>query len=589
MSAAKLRFQVDSRLATLLSQEYTSTERALKELVDNAWDADADQVSICLPQPMSGKPIVIRDDGTGMTEKELRQHYLTIAKDRRSVRGERTAGKNRQVKGRKGIGKFAGFMAASVMTVETRTRGKLCRIALQLNAISKVEDIEQLDILLHSEDCDPDSHGTVITLSELHQGLIYPDANRLRQLLLRDYGRHDDFAVFVDEKRLDVDDVQGSYSEHQTTLPEVGDVKLRLSISEGKTGLRQPGITLRVGGKAVGSPRFFGLEAHEYFPRKLLKKIYGDVEADGLLDHITAGWDSPIENSKKLKAVEAFIQPILLSKAKESYGKEIQLAQARMTKIIRQRLAKLPEHKRTFADKAIKKILERYYDEPPSKIEPIVGVLLDALEQSDYRILLEHIADASKGEVASIADRLNDFGLAEMAFLVTQATARQAFLDQLETLARDPATTEAMMHTALKFNLWVFGPEYSLFSSNTTLKRQIEDILQIKYKGNNADKRPDLLLNQNLKDEYLLIEFKRPDHSLDYNDYSQATKYRHDFSRHITSPIRVMLIGGRLSSDFPKDNLEPNVEARIFSQVISSARRQVEWLLRIDHSQGLTS
>lgn len=125
MSAAKLRFQVDSRLATLLSQEYTSTERALKELVDNAWDADADQVSIQLPKPLSGEPIVIRDDGTGMTEEELRRHYLTIAKDRRSVRGERTAGKNRQVKGRKGIGKFAGFMAASVMTLETRTRGKL--------------------------------------------------------------------------------------------------------------------------------------------------------------------------------------------------------------------------------------------------------------------------------------------------------------------------------------------------------------------------------------------------------------------------------------------------------------------------------
>jgi hypothetical protein len=53
MSAANLRFQVDSRLATLLSQEYRSTERALKELVDNAWDADADQVSIQLPKPLS--------------------------------------------------------------------------------------------------------------------------------------------------------------------------------------------------------------------------------------------------------------------------------------------------------------------------------------------------------------------------------------------------------------------------------------------------------------------------------------------------------------------------------------------------------
>ena len=44
MSRAHLRFQVDSRLATLLSQEYSSSERALKELVDNAWDADAERV-----------------------------------------------------------------------------------------------------------------------------------------------------------------------------------------------------------------------------------------------------------------------------------------------------------------------------------------------------------------------------------------------------------------------------------------------------------------------------------------------------------------------------------------------------------------
>lgn len=165
MSAENLRFQVDSRLATLLSQEYRSTERALKELVDNAWDADADQVSIQLPKPLSGEPIVIRDDVTGMTEEELRRHYLTIAKDRRSARGERTAGKNRQVKGRKGIGKFAGFMAAAVMTLETRTSGKLYCVPLQLNSIGKVEDIETLDIVLHSEECEPDAHGTTITVA----------------------------------------------------------------------------------------------------------------------------------------------------------------------------------------------------------------------------------------------------------------------------------------------------------------------------------------------------------------------------------------------------------------------------------------
>ncbi len=245
MSRAHLRFQVDSRLATLLSQEYSSSERALKELVDNAWDADAQQVTIVLPKPMSGDPIVIQDDGTGMTEEELRRHYLSIATDRRSRRGERTVGKNRLVKGRKGIGKFAGLMAAAVMTVETRARGRLCRITLRLDDLSQVEDIEQLDIGLHTEPCGPELHGTTITLSDLHQGLAYPDANQLRQILLQDYGRQDDFSITVDGKRLDVDDVSGSYSEQEQDLPHTGKVKLRFAISDGKSGLRQPGITLR--------------------------------------------------------------------------------------------------------------------------------------------------------------------------------------------------------------------------------------------------------------------------------------------------------------------------------------------------------
>jgi hypothetical protein len=43
--------RVDPRLAQLLGESYRSTEHALRELVDNAWDADAVNVSISLPQP----------------------------------------------------------------------------------------------------------------------------------------------------------------------------------------------------------------------------------------------------------------------------------------------------------------------------------------------------------------------------------------------------------------------------------------------------------------------------------------------------------------------------------------------------------
>jgi len=586
MTRSHLRFQVDSRLATLLSQEYSSSERALKELVDNAWDADAEQVTILLPKPLSGDPIVIQDDGTGMTEEELRRHYLSIASDRRSRRGERTAGKNRLVKGRKGIGKFAGLMAAAVMTLETRARGRLCRITLRLDDLSQVEDIEQLNIGLQSEPCGPELHGTTITLSDLHQGLAYPDANRLRQILLQDYGRQDDFAITIDGKRLDVDDVSGSYSEQEEELPSAGKVKLRFSISDGKSGLRQPGITLRVDGKAVGRPGFFGLDQRDDFPSKLLRKLYGEIEADGLRDHITAGWDAAVENSELLKEVEGYVQPILREAYEQQYRREIQLAQARLQRAILTRLSALPEHKRVFADRAIKKILDKYYGEPESKIEPVVNVLLEAMERSDYRILLEHIAEATPGDVAGVAERLDEFGLAEMAFLVQQATARQVFLDQLDALARDAATTEAVLHKALERNLWVFGPEYSLFSSNSTLRRQVEDVLGKTYTGDKADKRPDLLLNENLGGQYLLIEFKRPSHALNHDDYVQAIGYRHELAKYLGSPIQVLLVGGSRSSDFPTDNREPHVEAQIFGQVISTARRQIEWLLRTGNGKS---
>lgn len=580
MSRAHLRFQVDSRLATLLSQEYPSSERALKELLDNAWDADAEQVAIVLPKPLSGDPIVIQDDGTGMTEEELRRHYLSIAADRRSRRGERTAGKNRLVKGRKGIGKFSGLMAAAVMTLETRARGHLCRITLRLDDLSQVEDIEQLNIGLQSEACGPELHGTTITLSDLHQGLAYPDANRLRQILLQDYGRQDDFAITVDGKRLDVDDVSGSYSEQEQLLPNTGKVKLRFAISDGKSGLRQPGITLRVDGKAVGRPGFFGLDQRDDFPSKLLRKLYGEIDADGLRDHITAGWDAAVENSELLKEVEGYVQPILREAYEQQYRREIQLAQARLQRAILTRLSALPEHKRVFADRAIKRILDKYYGEAESKVEPVVNVLLEAMERSDYRILLEHIAQATPGDVAGVAERLDEFGLAEMAFLVQQATARQVFLDQLDALARDAATTEAVLHKALERNLWVFGPEYSLFSSNSTLRRQVEDVLGKAYTGDKAGKRPDLLLNENLGGQYLLIEFKRPSHALNHDDYVQAIGYRHELAKYLGSPIQVLLVGGSRSSDFPTNNREPDVEARIFGQVISTARRQIEWLLR---------
>ena len=138
-------FQVDTRLAVLLGENYQSTERALKELIDNAWDADADNAWITLPAPMTTDPIIIRDDGSGMTEREVRQEYLFIANDRSSRKGTQTPQKKRQVKGRKGVGKFAGLSAARMMELTTYVRGAKVSITVDRKELQEAgRDIERV-------------------------------------------------------------------------------------------------------------------------------------------------------------------------------------------------------------------------------------------------------------------------------------------------------------------------------------------------------------------------------------------------------------------------------------------------------------
>ncbi len=47
-------FRVDPRLASVLGAGYRTSDHALKELVDNAWDADAEEVHIQLSEPVAG-------------------------------------------------------------------------------------------------------------------------------------------------------------------------------------------------------------------------------------------------------------------------------------------------------------------------------------------------------------------------------------------------------------------------------------------------------------------------------------------------------------------------------------------------------
>lgn len=574
-------FKVDPRLATLLGEAYRSTEQALKELVDNAWDADAETVWITLPDPVTTAPIVIGDDGAGMTEQEVRNEYLAVASDRRSRKGDRSVKKKRLVKGRKGIGKFAGLMAADVMHLETKTRSIATSITIsKQDILTAKKDLEKIILPVNSTPCNPSSHGTVITLSNLNQNLSFPKPEILRQILMLEYGRETDFKIYVNGDLLDIEDIPGKSFTEEISLPGVGAVKLRFIIADDMKKLKNTGIVVRVGGKTVGKPGYFGLDSSEDIPRKLLQKVYGEIEADGLADDVTADWGAIIENSKAFKTVEEWVQPQLKQGLNKVYRSEMNLAKARLEKQFQQRLAALPEYRREYAKKSLERVMQKFYGESEERRSTVANVVLDALERDEYWQVLHKIDQARHRDVETFADALGSFGLVEIAVMAQQATNRMRFLDHLEELIRNKDTLEMTVHKALENSLWALGEEYSLLTSNKTLARAVEDHLNKKYKGERAQKRPDLLLADLSRDKMLLIEFKRPSHTLTRDDKNQAEKYRDDLLPIFSKSIDILVLGGRRKEGLPVAPDNGTTLLVSFIDVISSARNRLEWLVK---------
>lgn len=577
------RFQVDPRLASLLGEGYRSSEEALKELVDNAWDADAERVRIQLPHQVTPEPIIIEDDGTGMSDDEVRKTYLVVARDRRSREGLRTARKSRVVKGMKGIGKFAGLMAAEEMLIETRSQGRLTRLRITKSDLHRTDvdsrDLEQIDLPIEVSHCGPDEHGTKITLSHLSQNLAFPSAEKLKQLLVMEYGRQEDFAISVNGERVTIDDIPGQVVEEKVNLPGVGEVRVKFSISEGRKPLKQSGIAVRVGGKLVGRPMTLGLEDDETIPPKLLKRIYGEVEANGLKDDVTADWGAVIENSKAFQQVKSWAADKVGAGVKTAFKKEVGLHKARLKQQLNRRLAQLPENRRQAAEEAINRVLQRFYGESEERIEAVVSVMLDAFERDEYWAVLQKIDKATHLDVAQFAEALGEFGLVDLAVMGHQARNRLSFLDQLDRLIRDPKTEEGQLHGAIATNLWVLGSEYALISSNKTLRRTVREWADKTFSGSRSKMRPDLFLAQEFQKRYVLIEFKRPSHAISRDDEHQAVKYRDDLAPFTQSTIEIVLIGGSRSSSVSTAYGASALRIMSYVEIISMARAQLNWLL----------
>jgi len=578
----KANFKVDTSLTSILGENYRSTESALKELIDNSWDSDSAVVHITMPEPFEKAEIIVADEGSGMTEREIRNEYLFIARSRISRKGSITPLKNRKVKGRKGIGKFAGLLIAGEMVLISKARGKETTLRIVKDELLKwKDDLEKLDLPISTVDCDPKETGTTIILKHLNQNLHFPNPVRLSQLLITEYGRENGFEIIINDKPLDIRDLKGHSENGNKKLKLSGDVNYAFTISDEKKSLKQAGIAIRVDGKIIGKPSFFGLEEDETIPKNLLKKIYAEVEADDLTEDITADWGAIFENSKKLEEVQNFIRPKIKRALKETYGQQIKLAKARLQKKVDQNIEELPEHKRAFVKRTLDQVLKDYYNEPEEKINSVISIVLDTLEKDEYDEVLLNIEEASDKEVVKFAESLSDFGSVELSVVGAQAQNRNKFLDHFESLVMTDSVSEAEIQKAIEKNLWILHENFSFMATNPSLKKISKEYLYKKFKGKRNSTWPSLLLCQDYKKNILLIEFKSPNKEIGKSQLAQGEKYRNDLNKLFpNSKITILVLATNLNSNIETQYENDTVILDSYSNLVSQGRHRMDWLVK---------
>lgn len=172
------KFKVDARVLLSLGRESIKDQTtALMELVKNAYDADAENVQIEIPEEADAEQILrIKDDGLGMSSNDINDKWLRIGYSHKRV-NRLTSEKGRRATGEKGVGRLSADRLGAALELRSMTNGQSVAVAVdwddfdidgaELGTVS-VRDLAGVRPELPSRSA-MQGHGTELIISKLRQ------------------------------------------------------------------------------------------------------------------------------------------------------------------------------------------------------------------------------------------------------------------------------------------------------------------------------------------------------------------------------------------------------------------------------------
>jgi hypothetical protein len=255
---------------------YSNIAAVLTEAVANAWDADAEAVSISVDPGAAWIEIV--DNGIGMSVADINDKYLRVGYRRRDedpALGRRTS-KGRPVMGRKGLGKLSLFSIADVIEVQSGRDGQAHGFTMSVAAIREAAR-DKRDY--HPEPLPPEkltvTNGTKIVLREVKRQRLGPGVAALRKRLARRFsviGEALGFKILIDGQPITVAD-RGDLPKVQFLWPFEGTALDAATIAH---ALEREELTARLDEWAAGW-RVGGWIGTARFPKDLDSEEAGNL------------------------------------------------------------------------------------------------------------------------------------------------------------------------------------------------------------------------------------------------------------------------------------------------------------------------
>lgn len=573
---------------------------SLTEFVANAWDAGAFNVSIIIPEKDSDYPIIIEDDGTGMTDEEFRQRWMTLNYNRQKRQGKEVVfpdaedSCHRIAYGRNGIGRHGMLCFNTSYNVETWRDG-----ILNIYEIGVSSGGEPFKIFFHKTDTRI-GHGTKISA---YINKNYPDPEKMTEIISARFLYDPNFVVKINGKSIDLLEQSNIYCVKEL---QINSVKLCMTVIDStKAALKsqQHGIAFWISGRLVGRPSW-NLNGYQFLDGrfKAAKRYTIIVQTDDLIEDILPDWTGFIDSTNmKLffiefkKHVDEFIRDIMFSQINELQQDVIQDT--------RDELETLSRSGQRDVSKFIENVTKQNPVINPEFLKTAVKAVIQIEQAKKGEYLLNQLSQLSAQDLDKLSDLLDNWDVDDIVAVLSEIDKRIIVIEAISRICDDKDTDELhTLHPLVLNARWLFGAEFDspMFVSNRALNTVVKQLFSDKDYDldviSNPRKRPDIvcLKGKTIKavcterveidgteimkpDQILIVELKRGGFEITPEEVSQAENYVRQIRKsavlHSSATIRAFVIGAQVGDvDEKKETSSGRIDVLTYGHLIQTAK-----------------